>query len=35
MAGRSLPDCIEDEFEAYLKCGRLEEGSLQVLRQEA
>ncbi len=21
MAGRSLPDCIEQEFDAYLKCG--------------
>jgi hypothetical protein len=26
MAGRSLPDYIEEEFDAYLKCGRLEEG---------
>jgi hypothetical protein len=23
MAGRSLPDYIEQEFDAYLKCGRL------------
>ncbi|MBK6673376.1 MAG: transposase zinc-binding domain-containing protein, partial [Proteobacteria bacterium] len=30
MAGRSLPDYIEDEFAAYLKCGRLEEGFLRV-----
>ncbi len=30
MAGRSLPDYIEDEFDACLKCGRLEEGSLRV-----
>lgn len=30
MAGRSLPDYIEDEFDAYLKCGRLEEGFLRV-----
>jgi hypothetical protein len=25
-AGRPLPDYIEQEFDAYLKCGRLEEG---------
>ncbi len=30
MAGRSLPDYIEEEFDAYLKCGRLEEGFLRV-----
>ena len=30
MAGRSLPDYIEEEFAAYLKCGRLEEGFLRV-----
>ena len=30
MAGRSLPDYIEDELDAYLKCGRLEEGLLRV-----
>ena len=30
IAGRSLPDCIEYEFDAYLKCGRLEEGFLRV-----
>jgi len=30
MAGRSLPDYIEGEFDAYLKCGRLEEGFLRV-----
>ena len=30
MAGRSLPNYIEQEFDAYLKCGRLEEGFLRV-----
>ena len=30
MAGRSLPDYIEEEFDAYLKCGRLEEGFLRL-----
>ena len=30
MAGCSLPDYIEQEFDAYLKCGRLEEGFLRV-----
>ncbi len=30
MAGRSLPDYIEEEFDAYLKCGRLEKGFLRV-----
>ena len=25
---RPLPDFVEEEFEAYLKCGRLEEGFL-------
>jgi hypothetical protein len=25
MAGGSLPDCIEEEFDAYLKCGRWED----------
>ena len=30
MAGRSLPDYIEQEFDAYLKCGRLEAGFLRV-----
>ena len=29
-AGRSLPEYIEQEFDAYLKCGRLEEGFLRV-----
>ena len=29
-AGRPLPDYVEQEFEAYLKCGRLEEGFLRV-----
>jgi ribosomal protein S27E len=29
-AGRTLPDYIEQEFDAYLKCGRLEEGFLRV-----
>src|SRR5690606_38036018 len=27
---RSLPRYVEDEFEAYLKCGRLEHGFLRV-----
>ena len=30
MEGRSLPDYVEQEFDAYLKCGRLEEGFLRV-----
>ncbi len=30
MAGRPLPDYIEEEFGAYLKCGRLEEGFLRL-----
>jgi ribosomal protein S27E len=29
-AGRPLPDCVEEEFDAYLKCGRLEEGFLRL-----
>jgi hypothetical protein len=29
-AGRPQPDYIEQEFDAYLKCGRLEEGFLRV-----
>jgi len=29
-AGRPLPDCVQQEFDAYLKCGRLEEGFLRV-----
>jgi ribosomal protein S27E len=29
-ADRPLPDCVQQEFEAYLKCGRLEEGFLRV-----
>jgi len=29
-AGRPLPDSVQEEFEAYLKCGRLEEGFLRV-----
>ena len=29
-AGRPLPDHIEQEFDAYLKCGRLEEGLLRL-----
>ena len=29
-SGRPLPECVEQEFEAYLKCGRLEEGFLRV-----
>ncbi len=28
--GRPLPDFVEEEFEAYLKCGRLEEGFLRL-----
>jgi ribosomal protein S27E len=28
--GRPLPRYVEEEFEAYLKCGRLEEGFLRV-----
>jgi len=30
MAGRPLPEYIEEEFDAYLKCGRLEEGFLRA-----
>lgn len=30
VAGRPLPACVQQEFEAYLKCGRLEEGFLRV-----
>ena len=29
-AGRPLPDYIEREFDAYLNCGRLEEGFLRL-----
>jgi ribosomal protein S27E len=29
-AGRPLPAFVQEEFEAYLKCGRLEEGFLRV-----
>ncbi len=29
-AGRVLPDYVQKEFDAYLKCGRLEEGFLRV-----
>lgn len=29
-AGRPLPDHVEEEFEAYLDCGRLEEGFLRL-----
>ncbi|MBP7609919.1 MAG: transposase zinc-binding domain-containing protein [Steroidobacteraceae bacterium] len=29
-SGRPLPDYVDQEFEAYLKCGRLEEGFLRV-----
>jgi ribosomal protein S27E len=29
-AGRPLPDYVQEEFDAYLKCGRLEEGFLRV-----
>jgi ribosomal protein S27E len=28
--GRSLPDYVQQEFDAYLKCGRLEEGFLRI-----
>jgi len=28
--GRSLPDYVQEEFDAYLKCGRLEQGFLRV-----
>ena len=28
--GRPLPDHVQQEFESYLKCGRLEEGFLRV-----
>jgi hypothetical protein len=28
--GRPLPRHVQEEFEAYLKCGRLEEGFLRV-----
>jgi ribosomal protein S27E len=28
--GRPLPEYVREEFEAYLKCGRLEHGSLRV-----
>jgi ribosomal protein S27E len=30
MAGRPLPDNVEEEFDAYLKCGRMEEGFLRL-----
>lgn len=30
MEGRSLPDYVQQEFDAFLKCGRLEEGFLRV-----
>jgi len=29
-SGRPLPEYVEQEFEAYLKCGRLEHGFLRV-----
>ena len=29
-AGRPLPGYVQQEFDAYLKCGRLEEGFLRV-----
>jgi hypothetical protein len=29
-AGRPLPACVEEEFDAYLKCGRLEQGFLRL-----
>jgi hypothetical protein len=30
LAGRPLPDYVQAEFDAYLKCGRLEEGFLRL-----
>lgn len=30
MAGRPLPKYVQEEFEAYLKCGRFEHGFLRV-----
>ncbi len=30
LAGRPLPDYVEEEFDAYLKCGRMEEGFLRL-----
>jgi len=30
QAGRPLPAYVEEEFDAYLKCGRLEEGFLRL-----
>jgi ribosomal protein S27E len=30
VAGRPLPDFVEEEFDAYLKCGRMEEGFLRL-----
>lgn len=30
MAGRPLPVCVQEEFDAYLKCGRLEERFLRL-----
>ena len=30
VAGRPLPKYVREEFEAYLKCGRLEHGFLRV-----
>ena len=29
-SGRALPDNVQEEFDAYLKCGRLDEGFLRV-----
>mgnify|MGYP003449447125 CR=1 FL=1 len=29
-AGRPLPDYVEQEFDGYLKCGRLEDGFLRL-----
>lgn len=31
-AGRQLPAYVQEEFDAYLKCGRLEEGFLRLRR---
>jgi len=33
-SGRPLPEYVEQEFEAYLKCGRLEHGFLRVRRRQ-
>jgi len=33
-AGRPLPRYVQEEFEAYLKCGRLEHGFLRLRRED-